>query len=94
MASIERDHEREPRVVALLEDNVRAELRVTNAMLELGLSDTPIEPLMEGVTAGVLYTFSVDWSPDWAKPGQVHSWEKDGTSLLDALCVYSTLPHL
>jgi hypothetical protein len=67
---------REARVVSLLQDNVRTELQVTNGMLELGLSDATIERLMEGVTSGLLYAFKVDWSPDWVKRGQVHTWEE------------------
>jgi hypothetical protein len=70
--------EREQRVVALLEDRVREELRVTDAAYELGLSEETIERLMGGVTAGVLYAFSVDWNPDWVRQGDVHTWEKSG----------------
>jgi hypothetical protein len=70
--------ERAERVVALLEDNVRTELLVTNGALDLGLSDAAIESLMQGVTSGLLYAFAVDWSPDWVKQGQVHHWEEAG----------------
>ena len=38
--------ERQARVVALLEDNVRTELKVVNGTLYLGLSETSIERLM------------------------------------------------
>jgi hypothetical protein len=69
---------RADRVVSLLEDCVRTELQVINGALELGLSDAAVEQLMLGVTSGVLYAFSVDWSPDWVKPGQVHGWEENG----------------
>jgi hypothetical protein len=74
----EADSAREARVVALLEHNVRTELQVMNAGFELGLGDGIIERLAEGITSGVLYAFAVDWSPDWVKPGQVHTWEEDG----------------
>lgn len=74
----EADSAREARVVALLEHNVRTELRVMNALHELGLDDAVIERLTEGITSGVLYAFAVDWSPDWVKAGQVHTWEEDG----------------
>lgn len=74
----EAESSRAARVVRLLEDNVRTELRVMNSMLELDLSDATIERLVEGVASGVLYAFNVDWSPDWMKPGQVHAWEEGG----------------
>ncbi|WP_185996191.1 hypothetical protein [Nocardioides campestrisoli] len=70
--------ERAERVVALLESNVRTELQVTNGGFELGLSDETIERLMQGVTSGLLYAFTIDWSPDWVKPGDVHHWEEAG----------------
>jgi hypothetical protein len=70
--------ERAQRVVALLEDNVRTELQVTNGGFELGLSDETIERLMQGVTSGLLYAFAIDWSPDWVKAGDVHHWEETG----------------
>src|SRR3954453_18936065 len=70
--------ERDQRLVALLEDNVRTELQVTNGVLDLGLSVDALESLMRGVTSGLLYAFAVDWSPDWVKPGQVHHWEESG----------------
>lgn len=70
--------EREQRVVALLEDRVREELRVTDGAYGLGLSEETIERLMGGVTAGVLYAFSVDWDPDWVREGDVHAWEESG----------------
>lgn len=54
--------ERAKRVIALLEDNVRTELQVTNGALDLGLSNAAIESLMQGVTSGLLYAFAVDWS--------------------------------
>ncbi|BCB88703.1 hypothetical protein [Phytohabitans suffuscus] len=69
---------RAARVVSLLEDSVRTELQVINRALELGLGDATIEQLTSGVTSGVLSAFSVDWSPDWVKPGQVHAWEENG----------------
>lgn len=70
--------EREQRVVALLEARVREELRATVCAYELGLSEETIERMMEGVTAGVLYAFSVDWAPDWVQEGNVHAWEESG----------------
>lgn len=70
--------EREQRVVALLEDRVREELRVTDGVYDLGLSEETIERLMADVTAGVLYAFSVDWAPDWLPKGDVHAWEESG----------------
>ena len=70
--------EREQRVVALLEDRVREELRVTDGAYELGLGEETIERLVGGVTAGVLYAFSVDWAPDWVREGDVHAWEEPG----------------
>ena len=70
--------ERAKRVVALLEDNVRTELQVTNGGFDLGLSDETIERLMQGVTSGLLYAFEVDWSPDWVKEGDVHHWKEAG----------------
>jgi hypothetical protein len=72
------DADRRARVVALLESNVRTELEVVNGMLELHLSEASIERLMEGVTSRLLYAFEVDWSPDWVRPGQAHSWVQDG----------------
>ncbi|WP_238005273.1 hypothetical protein KZZ52_17185 [Dactylosporangium sp. AC04546] len=77
----EADSAREARVVALLEHNIRTELLVMNAGYELGLGNAIVERLAEGITSGVLYAFAVDWSPDWVKPGQVHTWEEDGAFL-------------
>ena len=65
-------------VVALLESNVRTELQVMNGGFELGLSDETIERLMQGVTSGLLYAFTIDGSPGWVKPGDVHHWEEAG----------------
>ncbi|MFJ8958336.1 hypothetical protein ACIRG5_03050 [Lentzea sp. NPDC102401] len=70
------ESERQARVIALLEDNVRTELEVVNGMLDLGLSDAAIERLMEGVTSGVLYAFDIDWAPNWVKSDQVHTWQE------------------
>jgi hypothetical protein len=67
------------RVVALLENCVREELRVTDGILGFGLDDEAVERLMEGVTAGVLYAFSVDWKPDWVREGDCHAWEESGS---------------
>ena len=75
---------REARVVALLEDNVLTELRVMNSALDLGLTDSAMENLMQAVSSSVLYAFAVDWSPDWVKQGQVHHIGKSqgGSSLV------------
>ena len=70
--------ERAERVVALLEDNVTTELQVTNDGFDLGLSDETIARLAQGVISGLLYAFSVDWSPDWVEAGGVHHWEEAG----------------
>jgi len=70
--------EREARLFALLEDNVRTELQIANGMLDLGLSGQNLDRIMEGVTSGILYAFDVEWSPDWVKDGDVHAWEEDG----------------
>jgi hypothetical protein len=70
------ESERQARVIALLEDNVRAEIKVMNGMLDLELSESTIERLMEGVTSGILYAFDVDWAPDWVKAGEVHAWQE------------------
>ena len=93
MAGEEVEKERDARVVALLEDNVRTELQVANGMLELGLSSTHIERLMEGVTSGLLHAFNVDWSPDWVRDGQVHAWaEKDAFFARCSVCLIDSPP--
>lgn len=83
--------DRQARVDALLEDNIRTELQAQNAMADLGLSQEAIARLARGTAAEVLYAFAVDWSPNWVKPGQVHAWEESGdffarcpTCLLDS----------
>jgi hypothetical protein len=55
---------------------VRSELKVANGALELGLSDNAIERLMEMVTSQLRYAFTLDWSPDWVVPGEVHAWQE------------------
>ena len=70
--------EREARVIALLQDCVRTQLKVTDGGFGLGLGDEAIERLMAGVTSGILYAFAVDWAPDWVRQGDVHSWEDSG----------------
>jgi hypothetical protein len=70
--------DRQARVDALLEDNIRTELHAQNAVADLGLSQQAITRLARGIAAEVLYAFSVDWSPSWVKPGQVHTWEESG----------------
>lgn len=78
MAEADFDTERAQRVLNLLGENVRTELQVTNVGFDLRLSEETIERLMEGVTAGLVYAFSIDWSPGWVKPGDVHRWEESG----------------
>jgi hypothetical protein len=75
MADAGSDHGRGERVVALLEENVRNELVRQDIILGLGLSIIDIQALTKSVTAEVRYAFSVDWSPDWLVPGDVHTWE-------------------
>lgn len=70
--------DRERRVFALLEDNVRTELKIANSALGLGLTEDTIENLMGMITSSVLYAFHVDWAPDWVRQGEVHAWEDDG----------------
>lgn len=70
--------EREQRVFALLEDNVRTELQIANGVLDLGLTEETIENVMGMITSSVLYAFDVDWAPDWVHQGEVHAWEDDG----------------
>lgn len=95
MAHEEVSGERDARVAALLEDNVGTELQVVNGMLELGISSANIERLMEGVTSGLLYAANVEWSPDWVKPGQVHTPDRrTARSSPEVLCASSTLRPL
>jgi hypothetical protein len=68
--------DRQARVDFLLEDNIRSELQAQNAMADLGLPQETITRLARGVAAEILYAFSVDWSPDWVKQGQVHTWQE------------------
>jgi len=70
--------DRQARVDALLEDNIRTELQAQNALADLGLSQQAITRLARGIAAEVLYAFAVDWSPRWVGPGQVHTWEESG----------------
>ena len=70
--------EREQRVVALLEDNVRTELRNADGLLGLGLTEDAVENVVGMITSSVLYAFHVDWSPDWVREEEVHAWEEGG----------------
>lgn len=60
----------------LLVDNIRGELTAASALNDLSLDDVVIGRLANAVAANVLYAFSVDWSPDWIKPGEIHAWEE------------------
>lgn len=85
--------EREARVVALLENNVRTELQIANRMLDLGLSDQNLDRIMEAVTSGILYAFDVEWSPDWVGNGEVHAWEEDGGWFARCSACLADSPH-
>ncbi|MEU7532102.1 hypothetical protein AB0A74_40650 [Saccharothrix sp. NPDC042600] len=67
---------RQVRVIELLEDNVRTEITIMNDMRNLGLSNSDVQRLMEGVTSSILYAFDVDWASDWVKPNGVHTWRE------------------
>ncbi len=71
--------DRQARVDALLEDNIRTELRAQNALAELGLSQQAIDRIAWAIKTELRYAFSVDWSPRWVKPGQLHAWEESGS---------------
>jgi hypothetical protein len=93
MANASGADDREARLIALLEDNVLTELRVMNGALDLGLSDSAMESLMQAVTSSVLDAFAVDWSPDWVRAGQVHSWENSGEHFARcAVCLLDSPP--
>jgi hypothetical protein len=70
---------REERLADLLDDNVVTEIRAMNAVLDLGLSEHQIENLAGAISANLLYAFDIEWAPDWVKPGEVHSWQDDGS---------------
>jgi len=70
--------DRQVRIAALLEENIRTELQAQNAAADLGLPQEDIARLAWGIATEVLYAFAVDWSPDWVKPGQVHTWQESG----------------
>ncbi|HET7689769.1 MAG TPA: hypothetical protein VFK41_05305 [Nocardioidaceae bacterium] len=76
MTEPELSRERAERVVALLESNVLEELQIANLSYSLGLSEQSMENIMQMVTSSILYAFHVEWSPDWVKAGDVHSWEE------------------
>ncbi|CAN5526119.1 hypothetical protein BH10ACT10_BH10ACT10_17690 [soil metagenome] len=64
-----------------------------DGMLNLGLSATDIERVMQGVTSGLLSAFNIDWSPDWVKPGDVHAWQNDGNwQARCSVCLLDSLP--
>lgn len=69
---------REARVAWLLQDNIRTELQARNAVDDLGLSPAAITDLADLIADGVLRAFAVDWSPDWVRPGEAHTWEAAG----------------
>lgn len=73
--------ERQMRVISLLEHNVLTEIEILDGMLDLGLSANSRDSLMRAITSGILYAFDLDWSPDWVKPGDVHTWEDDSAWL-------------
>ena len=66
--------DRRARVIALVEDNVRNELRRSVGINQLAVTDDEIDTLTSAVTSELLYAFEIDWNPDWVKPGDVHSW--------------------
>lgn len=55
------------------------DLTVKNITLELGLTDDVIEALAESVTSELLNGFTVDWSPNWLRTGDVHAWQEEDT---------------
>ena len=65
------DSEGQARVVTLLEESVRDELRLSVGIEQLGLSDAQVETLAPAVTSQVLYAFDIGWSPDGVAPGDV-----------------------
>jgi hypothetical protein len=69
--------ERARRVIALLEDAVADELRVTAGMAQIDLAEGQIQDLAAAVTSRLASAFSFDWSPHWVKPGSVPSWPSD-----------------
>lgn len=71
------DSAREQRVIELLEDCVRTEIRITSVGTGLELDDLVVENLVQGVTSGILFGFSVDWNPDWVGPGDLHRWREE-----------------
>jgi len=73
------EHERRERVIRLLEVNVQTELAIQCQAFGLGLSEEQIENLTAAVTSGLLYAFAIDWSPDWVKDDDVHSWQEAGS---------------
>lgn len=70
--------ERAARVHELLEHNIRSEIGAQNSMSDLGLSDRQAEQLAWAIAAEVDRAFSVDWDPDWVRPGEVHHWTENG----------------
>lgn len=70
--------ERLGRAAELLRINILTEVRAINAALRLGLDEPATERMADAVAAEVLYSFDVDWAPDWLTPGSVHSWHEAG----------------
>ena len=87
------DRERQVRVSELLEHNVRTEIEIWNGARNAGLTDEQIQELAGSIAANVDYAFAVDWSPDWIKPGEVHSWEEgDGHFARCPTCLRDSPP--
>jgi hypothetical protein len=72
------DRERQVRVVELLEHNIRTEIEIWEGARDAGLTEEQVEELAGAIAASVDYAFAVDWSPDWVRSGEVHSWEEGG----------------
>jgi hypothetical protein len=68
---------RQQRVVDLLEHNVQTEVTIWSSLEGLALTHEQVERLTFMVTSEILYSFDLDWAPDWVKAGGVHTW-KDG----------------
>ena len=86
--------ERARRVIALLEDAVADELRVTAGMAQIELAEGQIQDLGAAVTSRLASAFSFDWSPHWVKPGNVHSWPSDdGYRSRCDVCLEDSPPH-
>ncbi|MEI2818891.1 MAG: hypothetical protein V9E81_01180 [Marmoricola sp.] len=85
--------QRVARVVELVEHCVKTELQVTAGIRGLDLDDATLEELAGGVTAGLLYAFEMDWSPDWVRPGEVHQWQENGMHTARcSVCLADSVP--